>query len=158
MLLLVHHGEAVDPAVDAQRPLSPRGRRVAEALAAACAARGVQPAAVWHSGKLRARQTAEAFWRACNPLAEFAAIRGLQPTDPPDPIRDLLAGDPRDIVIVGHMPHIEGLFQLLAAKDDRFPDHGVAALEAEGPLRWVERWRLGVADVEPPGSTGVVAR
>ena len=45
--------------------------------------RGVKPDAIWHSGKLRARQTAEPLWRACNPLAEFAAARGLQPEDPP---------------------------------------------------------------------------
>lgn len=158
MLLLVHHGETVDPAVDSQRPLSARGRRVAEALAAACAARGVRPAAVWHSGKLRARQTAEAFWHACNPLAEFAVIRGLRPSDPPDPIRDLLAGDPRDLVIVGHMPHIEGLLQLLVSREDRFPDHGVAALEPESTMRWAERWRLEVADVEPGSSTGGASR
>lgn len=158
MLLLVHHGETVDPVVDSQRPLSARGRRVAEALAAACAARGVRPAAVWHSGKLRARQTAEAFWHACNPLAEFAAIRGLQPADPPGATRDLLAGDQRHLVIVGHMPHIEGLFQLLAARDDAFPDHGVVALEAESATRWVERWRLAAADVEPPGSKGGAGR
>lgn len=158
MLLLVHHAETVDPAVDSRRPLSARGGRVAEALAAACAARGVRPDAVWHSGKLRARQTAEAFWHACNPLAEFAAIRGLQPGDPPDPIRDLLAGDPRDLVIVGHMPHIEGLLQLLVSRDDRFPDHGVAALEPESALRWTERWRLGVADVEPASSAGGASR
>jgi phosphohistidine phosphatase len=154
MLLLVHHGEAVDPAVDSQRPLSSRGRQVAEALAAVCAARGVRPAAVWHSGKLRARQTAEAFWRACNPLAEFAAIRGLQPTDPPDLTRDLLAADPRPLVIVGHMPHIEGLLHLLVAGDAAFPDHGVVALEPENAWRWIERWRLGTADVEPPQATG----
>ena len=60
--------------------------------------------AVWHSGKLRARQTAEALWRACNPLAEFAAIRGLQPDDPPNEIITLLAGETRDVMLVGHLP------------------------------------------------------
>jgi phosphohistidine phosphatase len=84
MVYLVHHADAVSPEVDPQRPLSERGRAHAERLAGEAAARGVKPAAVWHSGKLRARQTAEPFWRACNPLAEFAAIRGLQPDDPPE--------------------------------------------------------------------------
>jgi phosphohistidine phosphatase len=156
MLLLVHHGETVDPAVDSQRPLSLHGRRVAEALAAACAARGVRPAAVWHSGKLRARQTAETFWQACNPLAEFAAIRDLQPTDPPESIRDLVAGDPRHLVIVGHMPHLESLLELLVAGDGTgvFPSHGVVALEPRDAVRWVERWRLAAGDVVLPGEGG----
>jgi len=38
-------------------------------VAADLAARGARPDVVWHSGKLRARQTAEIFWRACNALA-----------------------------------------------------------------------------------------
>jgi phosphohistidine phosphatase SixA len=62
----------------------------ADGIARRAKARGVTPVVIWHSGKLRARQTAEAYWRACNPLAEFSAIRGLQPTDPPEWIRDRL--------------------------------------------------------------------
>ena len=77
MVYLVHHADAVSPDVDAQRPLSERGRMHAERLAVESARRGVKPEVVWHSGKLRARQTAEALWRACNPLTEFSATRGL---------------------------------------------------------------------------------
>ena len=83
MILLVHHGPAVGPEIDPMRPLSSVGRAATERLAAAVAQRGVQPHAIWHSGKLRARQTAELFWKACNPLASFSAERGLQPGDPP---------------------------------------------------------------------------
>ena len=69
MLYLVHHAEAAESHVDPQRPLTEAGRRHAERLAGEAARRGVRPAAVWHSGKLRARQTAEILWRACNPSA-----------------------------------------------------------------------------------------
>jgi len=81
-LYLVHHGVAVAPEVDPRRPLSPAGLAAVERLAAQAAALGAKPAVVWHSGKLRAKQTAEAFWRACNALAEFSATRDLQPDDP----------------------------------------------------------------------------
>ena len=64
------------------QPLSLTGRAWADRAALDAAGRGAHPAAIWHSGKLRARQTAEAFWRACNPLATFSAERGLQPGDP----------------------------------------------------------------------------
>ena len=80
-LYLVHHGDAVPPDVDPQRPLSAEGRVGVEQVAGAAAQRAVKPAVVWHSGKLRARQTAEAFWRACNSLAEFSARAACnQPT------------------------------------------------------------------------------
>src|SRR5213593_2356596 len=102
ILYLVHHGDAVGPDVDARRPLSAVGRADVDRLAAKAAALGAKPAVVWHSGKLRAKQTAEAFWRACNPLAEFSAARDLQPDDPPEWIRDRLKGETRDILIAGH--------------------------------------------------------
>jgi phosphohistidine phosphatase len=144
-LYLVHHGDAVSPDVDVQRPLSTQGRADVTALAAEAARRGARPAVVWHSGKLRARQTAEAYWRACNPLAEFAAVRGLQPTDPAGWLRDRLAGVTRDIMCVGHLPNVARLLRLFVAQDEdaalSLPLNGIVALVqvADG---WTEEWRL----------------
>lgn len=142
MVFLVHHARAVRSEVDPQRPLSERGRTSASRLAQQTASRGVKPAAVWHSGKLRARQTAEPFWQACNPLAEFSAIRGLQPDDNPDLVRDQLTAETRDVMLVGHMPNIDRLHALLLKDQDRqpFPLHGLVALEFDGRL-WRELWR-----------------
>jgi phosphohistidine phosphatase len=147
MILLVHHGQAVGPEVDPARPLSGNGLGGVARIADAAAARGVKPDLVWHSGKLRARQTAEAFWRACNPLAPMAAVRGLQPDDPPAWMRDRLAGETRTIVLVGHMPHLPRLLRLLTrgdaeAPDVLFPQHGCVALAAGDDDRWVEAWRI----------------
>ena len=146
MILLVHHGEAVSPAVEPSRPLSGRGLGEVALLADQAAARRVKPDVIWHSGKLRARQTAEAFWRACNPLAPFTATRGLLPDDPPIWMRDQLAGESRTIVLVGHMPHLPRLLRLLVTGDAdnptvNFPQHGCVALEEHG-VRWKELWRL----------------
>ena len=145
MIYLVHHAHAVDSDVDTQRPLSATGRMHVDDLARRAAARGVKPAAIWHSGKLRARQTAEAFLRACHPLAEFAAIRGLQPTDPPEWIRDLVSEEARDVMLVGHMPHLPRLLTLLVSGSEAvlldYPPHGLVALESVGQL-FEERWRL----------------
>jgi len=102
---------------------------------------------VWHSGKLRARQTAEAYWRACNPLGEFAATKDLQPDDPPAWIRDRLIGEPRDVLIAGHFPHLPRLLARLLGEPEgapgEFPPHGIVALETtdEG-TSWRETWRI----------------
>src|SRR5712671_7127368 len=114
-LFLVHHGDAVGPEVDPRRPLSLEGREAVERLAAEAAARGARPSVVWHSGKLRARQTAEAFWRACNALADFSATRDLQPDDPPQWIRDRLRHETRDIALAGHFSHLPRLLALLTS-------------------------------------------
>jgi phosphohistidine phosphatase len=143
-LFLVHHGDAVGPDVDPRRPLSEGGRQAVERLASAAAARGVKPAVIWHSGKLRAKQTAEAFWRACNPFAEFSATRDLQPGDPVEWMRNRLRGESRDIMIAGHYPHLPGLLAaLVGGSRPGFPQHGVVALvsEDEGET-WTEEWRL----------------
>jgi len=145
LLYLVHHAEAVGPDIDPQRPLSPAGRAHADRLAKDAASRAVAPAAIWHSGKLRARQTSEAFLRACNPFAELTATRGLQPDDPPEWLRDLLDDETRDVMVVGHMPHLPRSLTLLTTGGESplidFPLHGMVALERAGET-WEERWRL----------------
>jgi len=147
MLHLVHHGEAVSAAVDPRRPLSPEGRAATVALASAAARQGARPSIVWHSGKLRARQTAEEMWRACNALAEFSASRDLQPDDPPGWMRDRLRGETRDILIAGHFPHLPRLLGLLLGEPDgsagEFPLHGVVTLFSDDDgMTWREVWRL----------------
>jgi phosphohistidine phosphatase len=144
-LFLVHHGEAVGADIDARRPLSAGGLAAVERLAAAAAGRGVRPAVVWHSGKLRARQTAEAFWRACNALAQFSASRDLQPDDPPAWLRDRLRGETRDLLVAGHFPHLPRLLALLLNREDAaaaFPPHGIVALATDDQGdTWRELWR-----------------
>jgi phosphohistidine phosphatase len=157
-LYLVHHGEAVVADLDARRPLSPAGVQAVEQLAEQAASRGVKPAVIWHSGKLRARQTAEAFWRSCNPLAEFVAVRGLQPGDIPQMLRDSVLGESRDVMAVGHMPHLARALSLLTTGADAaapFPLHSLIALDGGATPKidarelWTEGWRLTSPQREP---------
>lgn len=146
-LFLVHHGDAVGPELDPRRPLSPEGREAVSRIASSAASRGAKPAVVWHSGKLRAKQTAEGFWRACNPFAEFAATKDLQPSDAPEWMRNRLRGESRDIMLVGHYPHLPGLLSLLLGEDPAsfvsFPLHGVVALTSDdNGETWQEVWRI----------------
>ncbi len=146
MLFLAHHGDAVGPDVNPMRPLSDRGRVEVDMLAQQAAERGAKPDVIWHSGKLRARQTAETYWKRCNPLAAFTAARGLQPTDPPSWIVESIAGESKHILLAGHFPHLPRLLGLLTsahpnAQPVAFPLNGIVALEdVDG--KWIERWRL----------------
>jgi phosphohistidine phosphatase len=146
VLFLVHHGDAVGPDVNPMRPLSDRGRVEVDMLAQNAAARGARPDIIWHSGKLRARQTAEAYWTRCNPLATFSATRGLQPTDPTNWIVDSITGETKHILLAGHFPHLPRLLgRLLSghanAEPADFPLNGIVALEyTDG--KWIEKWRM----------------
>jgi len=148
LLLLAHHGDAVGPGVDPMRPLSSVGRAATERVATAAAARGAKPDVIWHSGKLRARQTAEFYWKACNPFAPMTAERGLLPDDPPNWMRDRLIGETRSVLIVSHMPFLPRLLTLLAGHaieappaHDVFPLNGCVALDVDGDA-WRELWRI----------------
>ncbi len=145
-LFLAHHGDAVGPDVDPRRPLSELGRAQVARLAADAARRGARPEMVWHSGKLRARQTAEAYWKACNALAEFSATKDLQPDDPAAWMRDRLQGESRSVLIAGHFPYLPRLLALLLeARHEspvEFPLNGIVALEGGESAGWRELWRL----------------
>lgn len=138
---LVHHGEALESDVNAQRPLSHKGQKRVKHLADLTAAKQVRPDAIWHSGKLRTRQTAEAFWRACNPLSELSMVRGLRPTDPAEWILDRVNADTRSILLVGHKPNLDWMLSLILNIPSTFPPHGIVGL-GRGPAKWFELWRL----------------
>lgn len=141
-VVLAHHADAVGPEVDPQRPLSVRGVSQAAWLANQAKLAGLIPSVIWHSGKLRARQTADEFWRVCNPQAEFRMVRGLRPEDPPEWTRDALETESRSVLLVSHMPLLPALIQLLAPASEGFPIHGLVVLERTGPGRYVEQRRI----------------
>lgn len=141
VVILVHHADAVSPAVDTQRPLSAVGLEQADSVAAQAKAAGAAPVEIWHSGKLRARQTGEAFLRVCSPFAAFRMMRGLLPEDPASMMKIQLDAETRDVMLVGHMPNIAALASQLAGSDVPFPLHGAICFERiDGG--WKERWRL----------------
>ena len=146
-VVLVHHADAVGPGDDPQRSLSANGRAQADTLAAQASEAGCRPDAIWHSGKLRARQTAEAFLRACNPSADFRMVRGLHPGDPPEWMRDEIAAESRSVMVVGHMPQIAALARVLCPDLEPFPLHGLIALERDERGQLSESWRAQPMDV-----------
>jgi len=142
-VLLVHHADAVGPEQDPQRPLSARGRAQAQWLADHAKRAGLRPDVIWHSGKLRARQTAEAFLVTCNPSAAFRLVRGLRPDDSPDLVRDALVAEEQTVVLVSHLPLLPALLEALIGDGPRFPAHGMVLLEHKGPKVYREVWRVG---------------
>jgi phosphohistidine phosphatase len=145
-VVLVHHAEAVGPGVDPLRPLSAAGHQRAAKLASRLKHEAFVPQAIWHSGKVRARQTAEAFLIACAPFAEFKMIRGLLPDDPAEWVREELAAEERDVLVVGHIPNIMRLASLLR-EDIELPQHGYVMLEKTGPS-----WRRVTGSSDPARS------
>lgn len=141
-LLLIHHAEAVSQVVDPQRPLTDAGYRHATRMAEVARDHGAAPATIWHSGKLRSRQTGHAFLSVCAPFAAFKMVRGLGPDDAPGIMQTAIQRESQDLAVVGHWPSLPALLDVLSPASAPMPQHGVVALTTtdEG-LTWSELWR-----------------
>ncbi|OHD74449.1 MAG: hypothetical protein A2177_16025 [Spirochaetes bacterium RBG_13_68_11] len=133
-LYLVQHADAVQASVDPERPLSPGGRNTARSLAEACARYHFEATEVIHSGKARARETAEAIGAACK--LEARAVPGLDPLDPVPPFA-MECLSLHSTIVVGHLPFLERLVSLLlAGREDppvlAFQRGGMVCLERRG--------------------------
>lgn len=114
---LVRHGEAKPEYEDPKRPLSDRGRREVEKVAHALYEKRVAVAEIVHSGKLRARQTAEIMARVLSPGRRVRKITGLAPDDDPVLAKAELEAADAPVMLVGHLPHLGRLAALLVTGD-----------------------------------------
>lgn len=150
-LLLVQHGEAQSEHEDPARPLTDRGRDDVTRVAKALGRVGLPVAAIYHSGKLRAQQTAEILAAELGVEAGPSRIDGLAPNDDPRVVQRVVGKLDRTAALVGHLPHLSRLASLLLVGDATqepiaFKMGGVVCLEREEEGRWRLRWMV-VPDV-----------
>jgi phosphohistidine phosphatase len=82
-------------------------------MATWAAQQGVRVQRIVHSGKERARQTAELFAAALNPAGGVEQRTGLAPLDDPRPVAMWLE-EQEEVMVVGHQPFLARLASLLA--------------------------------------------
>ncbi|MGD2055338.1 MAG: phosphohistidine phosphatase SixA [Gammaproteobacteria bacterium] len=146
-LYLVQHGEAVGKDVDPERPLSEQGERDIAALAAFLQQAAVTVERLWHSGKLRARQSAELLARRTLPGGAIEPISGIRPNDSVTAFaRDADVWE-QDTLVVGHLPFQARLVALLVTGDpDRevvsFRPGSMVCLERGASDDWTVVWML----------------
>jgi len=143
---LVRHGDAVSELVDVERPLSEMGRVQVARLAQQAAAKGVQPAVIYHSGILRARQTAEIMSEQLRPARGMAPMDGLQPMADPAGTAAMLELATDSIMLVGHLPFMNRIVGLLVKGNAErivvdFAPATLVCLAKQAP-RWGVQWSL----------------
>jgi len=147
-LYLVQHAQAKPKEEDSQRPLSDKGRADIRKVATFLGKRGtVQVNRTLHSGKLRARQTAEALAERLKATGSVSETDGLAPLDDPAVWAGRLAKLDEDLILVGHLPHMGKLAALLLTDDAeqpviRFQMGGVVCLERDEEDIWSLRWMV----------------
>jgi len=144
-LYLMQHGRAHSGATDAEKTLTPEGRAEVERVAAflgrtAPAKRGK----VLHSGRTRARETAEILAAADDNL-EVAEAPDLAPLDDPAIWAERAQDVGEAVALVGHLPHLSRLASLLVTGEPEppvvtFSNGGMVCLERSGAGEWSVRW------------------
>jgi phosphohistidine phosphatase len=143
---LVRHGDALSAHVDAQRPLSARGREAVTELAGLAVAREVQVSEILHSGILRAQQTATILAVHLKPPGGVRQSAGLLPEDDPAIGKAALEAADRSILLVGHLPYMSRLAALLvkgaaAASTSEFTPATMLCCSRVGGV-WQIDWRM----------------
>ncbi|ATX79402.1 phosphohistidine phosphatase, SixA [Mariprofundus aestuarium] len=145
-LYLVQHGLAKDESEDAARPLSNQGREdVTRTAGFLSLFEKPRPSRILHSGKLRAEQTAQMFAQAWGDLPVEKTL-DLAPNDDPSTWIAHLSSMDSDLMLVGHLPHMQRLAGLLISGDPEreavhFRNGGVLCLEKR-EAGWAVLWQI----------------
>ena len=117
IVYLVRHGDAVPASENPERPLSQAGREAVEQIGRLARRRKVRVSAIYHSGILRAKETAEILARHLLPPLGVQAIAGLLPEDDPTTGKAEVEAAIDPILLVGHLPYMGRLAALLLHGD-----------------------------------------
>ena len=151
-IYILRHGEAQlrrEDLPEADRKLTPKGRRDVERIARLARAAKVQPDLVLSSPYVRARETAQIAVRAFEPKPPLVETPALLPNGTPKQVwKEIkLHSDSQQLLLVGHEPQLSELVAYLLASPALRLDFKKGALvrirmdqlgvEPHGELRWV---------------------
>ncbi len=143
-LYLLRHGRPNPELVDPQKGLSPEGQAEIGSLGKLIKPLEISVSEIWHSGKTRARQTAELISSYLEVKSGIFEKKGLNPADRIEPIVGQILAHKRDLMIVGHAPFLLYLSSLLLTGDPNRAalDYSTGTL---GRLSYANgRWSLGL--------------
>ena len=103
-IYLVQHADAKPEKEDPSRPLSEKGLQDIARVASYVATLNIEVHKIFHSTKLRARQTAEVLLENLKPKGGISEADGLSPLDDPNIWAERLRSINEDSIIIGHLP------------------------------------------------------
>jgi len=145
-IYLAQHGVALGKTENPERPLSPDGIQQTQTIARYIQQANLPVEYIFHSGKLRAKQTADIFAEAMN-IAATSAIAGLSPNDDVALLAEHLT---LQTLYVGHLPHLAKLASCLVTGNEntniiQFQNSALLCLEkkpGDDSLCWQLCWYL----------------
>ncbi len=144
-LYLMRHGEAEGNHGDDGPSLTVRGESEANVIGKALSSYDVQISRIYHSGKLRAGQTAEILKSNLGDGIVISDSEGLKPNDSVSKFAEGLTDLKEDTLIVGHLPFMAKLVSYLLAGTESewmfsFRTASVVCLENVPSFGWNLHW------------------
>lgn len=141
-LILVRHGSAASAVDDNSRPLDETGRNEAAVLGNWLGNLNFDSPNLWHSYKLRTRETADIIIQNAGWTTTPVETKGLRPNDPVEDIAYCVEEEAKDLVIVGHMPFMGLMASCLVTGPPirsywEFATCGTLILQRAGQSKWV---------------------
>ncbi len=146
-LYLVQHGKNLPKDIDPDKGLSEEGMAEVRKIAEVAGQYGIKVFKIFHSGKTRAKQTAQIIGSVLDMENEIEQIEGINPLDDVSEFAKKL-NDPENWMLVGHLPFLEKLTSYLVAGTDEFPifkfqNGGIVCLDKVPDIdRWIIKWAL----------------
>ena len=146
-VFLVQHGLSLPKEQDPERGLSEPGIADVERIAQVAKGYNIPVASIYHSGKKRARQTAEIFASALSPEGAVVEMAGLKPMDEVQSFSKTLSFQDNHM-FVGHLPFMERMTSYLITGSIekpafKFQNSGIVCLDKYPTTPfWVIKWTL----------------
>lgn len=146
-LFLVQHGKSLSKDKDPKKGLSEEGIAETERIAKMVKGYGVHVLRITHSGKTRARQTAEIFASALEPEGGIGESKGLNPLDDVTAFADKIDST-ENRILVGHLPFMERITAYFITGSIektvfKFQNSGIVCLDKDpDTMSWVIKWTL----------------
>jgi len=144
---LVQHAESKSEQEDPARSLTDKGMHDVRKVASFASQCNLKIHMIFHSSKLRAKQTAEVLSEHLDPAKSVSEVDGLAPLDDPAIWAQRLKDIPEDVILVGHLPHLDKLASLLLCGDKdkniiSFKMAGIVCLERTDMESYALQWMV----------------
>ena len=144
---LVQHAESKSEQEDPARSLTDKGMHDVRKVASFASQCNLKIHMIFHSSKLRAKQTAEVLSEHLDPAKSVSEVDGLAPLDDPAIWAQRIKDIPEDVILVGHLPHLDKLASLLLCGDKdknviSFKMAGIVCLERIDAESYALQWMV----------------
>ena len=118
-IYLVRHGKAFNKSDNPERSLTEEGKGEVVKVASVIKKSKIKLNTIFHSGKARAKETAELIAQFIPPQEGIYQSQDLEPMVEPSIWVDRIRNLKKDIMLVGHLPHLGRLVSLLLTNDEK---------------------------------------